>query len=95
MLTERPQQTIVISKFKKHFYGKQSFSYYGAHFWNILPNDLKRFVDVQTFWEMLCKTEGPDALLLSVQLPLVNLLLCCFHVLVLVNLLVCCFHVLV
>ncbi len=27
---------------KKDTYGLNTFSYYGAHIWNILPNDLKK-----------------------------------------------------
>jgi len=55
----RDQNRLVIPKFNKHQYGKQTFSYYGSHIWNILPNDLKKCVDLKMFKELLSKWEGP------------------------------------
>ncbi len=35
--------------------GLNTFSYYGAHSWNILPNDLKKFTSIHNFKEMIKK----------------------------------------
>ena len=40
-------------------YGRNSFSYYGAHLWNILPRNLKLICDIDNFKFMLRSWEGP------------------------------------
>ncbi len=44
---------------QKIFYGLNTFSYYVAHIWNILPNNLKKCTSINSFKEMIKKWEGP------------------------------------
>ena len=50
---------VAIPKFNKIAYGRNSFTYYGSHLWNNLPNEFKQSVDYQTFVHMISKWEGP------------------------------------
>ena len=43
-------------------YGKNTFSYQGAHVWNVLPVDFKRVCDVDDFKKMLKVWEGAKCL---------------------------------
>ena len=40
-------------------YGKMSFSYYGAHLWNLLPNHFKMSIDFPTFKKLIKEWDGP------------------------------------
>ena len=40
-------------------YGKNTFSYYGSHLWNLFSNELKRTVDLISFKKLLHTWEGP------------------------------------
>ncbi len=52
--------TILIQpKFNTITYGRSTFSYYGSHIWNLLPNDLKSNVNYVTFKRLLKDWEGP------------------------------------
>jgi hypothetical protein len=46
-------------KFKKITYGKNTFKYYGAHIWNVLPNNIKTCTDIVKFKSLLKTWEGP------------------------------------
>ena len=46
-------------KFNKIIYGKNTFNYYGAHIWNLLPNDMKTCTDIDSFKSLLKTWEGP------------------------------------
>ena len=50
---------VALPKFNKIAYGRNSFTYYGSHLWNNLPNEFKQSVDYQTFVRMISKWEGP------------------------------------
>ena len=58
--TLRDPLILHVPKFNKIQYGKKTFSYYGSHLWNILPNDIKRTLDINAFKMLLINTwEGP------------------------------------
>ncbi len=40
-------------------YGLNTFNYYGAHIWNIMPNDLKKCTSINSVKEMIKKWEAP------------------------------------
>ncbi len=40
-------------KFEKVTYGKNSFKYYGAHIWNLLPNEIKDTADILSFKSLI------------------------------------------
>ncbi len=40
-------------KFNKITYGKKTFSYYGTHIWNSLPNNIKESASLDNFKTML------------------------------------------
>ena len=46
-------------KFNKITYGKKTFSYYGTHIWNSLPNNIKQCPSLDNFKTMLKAWEGP------------------------------------
>ena len=46
-------------KFNTIKYGRNSFTYYGAHLWNLLPNDLKCACNLHDFKTMLQSWDGP------------------------------------
>ncbi len=46
-------------KFNKIPYGKKTFSYYGTHIWNSLPNNVKQCTNLDNFKTMLKIWEGP------------------------------------
>ncbi len=46
-------------KFNKIIYGKKTFSYYGTHIWNSLPNNIKESTSLDNFKTMLKALEGP------------------------------------
>ncbi len=46
-------------KFNKITYGKKTFSYYGTHIWNSLPNNIKESTSLDNFKSMLKAWEGP------------------------------------
>ncbi len=46
-------------KFNKITYGKKTFSYYGTHIWNSLPNNIKESTSIDNFKTMLKAWEGP------------------------------------
>ncbi len=46
-------------KFNKITYGKNTFSYYGTHIWNSLPNNIKESTSLDNFKTMLNAWEGP------------------------------------
>ncbi len=40
-------------------YGKNTFKYYGSHLWNLLPNDIKKCMDLDTFKTLIMSWDGP------------------------------------
>jgi hypothetical protein len=56
----RDPSILVIPRFSKVMYGRKTFSYYGAHLWNLLPNDFKHVLDFNSFKNLLSKWEGPQ-----------------------------------
>ncbi len=46
-------------KFNKITYGKTTFSYYGTHIWNSLPNNINKCTSLEKFKTMLKGWEGP------------------------------------
>ena len=57
----RDGNILVQPDFKKVRYGRNTFSYYGAHIWNLLPNHLKEEAnDVQTFKRIIGSWQGPN-----------------------------------
>lgn len=55
----RDDVILIQPKFSKIRYGQSTFSYYGPHIWNLLPNDVKCNVNVNMFKDMLRTWEGP------------------------------------
>ncbi len=45
--------------FNKITYGKKTFSYYGTHIWNWLPNNIKESTSLDNFKTMFKAWEGP------------------------------------
>lgn len=56
----RDQNILIQPKFNKITYGKNTFSYYGSHLWNLLPNNLKLCTSLDDFKTMLKSWEGPN-----------------------------------
>ncbi len=48
-----------LQSFNKIMYGKPTFKYYGSHLWNILPNDIKKCMDPDTFKTLIMSWDGP------------------------------------
>ncbi len=46
-------------KFNKIMYGEKTFSYYGTHIWNSIPNNIKESTSLDNFKTMLKVWEGP------------------------------------
>ncbi len=42
----RDSNIIYQPTFEKVTYGKNTFKYYGAHIWNLLPNEIKETADI-------------------------------------------------
>ncbi len=55
----RDSNTLCQPKFNKITYGKKTFSYYGTHIWNSLPNNIKESTRLDNFKTMLKAWEGP------------------------------------
>ena len=61
MPRELPDPCILaIPRFNKIMYGKRTFSYYGAHLWNLLPSNFKEALNFNDFKKLLSKWEGPQ-----------------------------------
>lgn len=57
--TLRDPSILLVPRFNKIQYGKKTFSYYGSHLWNLLPNDIKRSVSISEFKHLIFTWEGP------------------------------------
>ena len=55
----RDPSILILPRFRKIMYGKKTFSYYGAHLWNLLPTAYKECTDILSFKNALKKWEGP------------------------------------
>ena len=55
----RDNNILVQPPFNKISYGRNTFSYYGAHIYNLLPNEIKECTKISSFKELLKKWEGP------------------------------------
>ena len=49
----RDNYKLQMKRFKKMRYGKGSFSYYGAHIWNMLPANFKMCINITSFKKLL------------------------------------------
>ena len=58
----RDPHQLVMPAFSTIRYGKNTFSYQGAHVWNVLPVDFKQVCDVDDFKKMLKVWEGAKCL---------------------------------
>jgi hypothetical protein len=57
----RDEHILELPTFKKITYGRNTFSYYGAHLWNNLPNKIKNGVtDIKMFKSLLGAWDGPN-----------------------------------
>ena len=54
----RDSSILILHRFNKIQYDKKTFSYYGAHLWNLLPNEMKTNVDFISFKGLLHAWEG-------------------------------------
>ncbi len=55
----RDSNIIYQPKFEKETYGTNTFKYYGAHIWNLLPNEIKETADILSFKSLIMTWEGP------------------------------------
>ncbi len=55
----RDSNSIYQPKFEKVTYGKNTFKYYRAHVWNLLPNEIKETADILSFKSLIMKWEDP------------------------------------
>ncbi len=56
----RDGSILVVPKFQKVRYGKNSFRYYGAHIWNLLPSEIKKSTTLDHFKALLQEWDGPQ-----------------------------------
>ena len=56
----RDENKLVMPSFNTLKYGKNTFTYHGAHIWNLLPAHLKDNTDFKVFKTMLNSWEGPQ-----------------------------------
>ncbi len=57
--SQRDSNIIYQSKFEKVSYGKNTFKYYVAHIWNLLPNEINETADILSFKSLIMIWEGP------------------------------------
>ncbi len=55
----RDSNIIYQPKFENITYGKNTFKYYGAHIWNLLPNEIMETSDILSFKSLIMTWEGP------------------------------------
>ena len=55
----RDGQKLFVTNFNTIQYGKMTFSYYGAHLWNLLPNHFKKSINFVTFKRLIKEWDGP------------------------------------
>ena len=55
----RDSNLVFQPKFRKITYGKNTFKYYGAHIWNILPSEVKKCTSLDNFKFLLKSWDGP------------------------------------
>ncbi len=55
----RDSNVLFQPKCSKITYGKQTFKYYGALIWNLLPNDISNSTTIDNFKLLLKVWEGP------------------------------------
>ena len=56
----RDKHKLEMKRFRKMKYGRCTFSYYGAHIWNLLPVGFKECTTVKSFKNMISAWEGPN-----------------------------------
>jgi hypothetical protein len=56
----RDSEKLVVPNFNKIRYGRNTFSYYGSHLWNMLPVETKHATSLNVFKRMLKSWEGPN-----------------------------------
>ena len=55
----RDDHKLIQPNFNTITYGLKSFSYYGAHIWNLLPVNVKNATSINEFKNLLKSWEGP------------------------------------
>ena len=55
----RDESKLILPKFNTVRYGKNTFTYYGAHIWNLVPGSFKKTADINVFKSLLKTWEGP------------------------------------
>ncbi len=48
-----------LPSFNKIIYEKNTFKYYGSHLRNLLPTDIKKCMDLDTFKTLIISWDGP------------------------------------
>jgi hypothetical protein len=56
----RNGQKLIMPKFNTIQYGKMTFSYYGAHLWNMLPSHFKKSINFKIFKRLIKEWDGPN-----------------------------------
>ena len=57
----RDGSRLVQPSFNKIKYGKNTFSYYGSHLWNMLPANIKSgATDIKMFKQLISTWQGPN-----------------------------------
>ena len=55
----RDENKLVQPQFDTITYGKRCFTYYGAHLWNLMPENVKGCINMYDFKQLLSSWEGP------------------------------------
>ncbi len=55
----RDSSLMYLPSFNKLMYGKNTFKYYGSHLWNLLPTDIKKCMDLNTFKTLIMSWDWP------------------------------------
>ena len=56
----RDGHKLEMKRFRKMRYGRCTFTYYGAHVWNLLPVDFKECTTLRSFKNIISAWEGPN-----------------------------------
>ncbi len=55
----RDSSLMYLPSFNKIMYEKNTFKYYSSHLWNLLPADIKKCMDLDTFKTLIMSWDGP------------------------------------
>ena len=56
----RDESKVIMPKFNEIKYGRNTFSYYGSHIWNLLPFNVKSAVSLTVLKKLLMSWDGPN-----------------------------------